>query len=790
MEWFQNNERTIEEVSIAGVMNAVKDSHLQLPLYQRDLIWSEGQISCLWDSLLRGFPLPSFMVVRGNDNNSSRSLAKNGMRTETIAGNNTWHYDVLDGQQRLSAIITGYNQNDTSIRLWIDLSPPRDKNDPQIIKNHPLKFRFWIHPCTRIFPFGFRMEASGEHDFHPMHDDIIYNDLWGSLQETQFAHMDYFQIPLSDTFPWKASCPVPLDELLALSNDEITQENFPKCLENIVNKSREKVLELYGQKFFEHLSGTETKPDNEVVVALSKGLNRIKNAKLALQLVDLDGIGLDEDAGYTFFERIGRGGVPITQRQLAVSRIMLELGCEGNNALVGFQNSAYGKFLETEDIIHALTRVALAETKPSGEQAEDDIDMLELNTVNLQKIKKVPQRWADFRNKLSEYCEKLPDNSNMTKIGKAFKEVFDLLRYDPCSNQYGFPLVQLAHFSRNKEGINPITIHPILLYMLKDTHKKVDLDYIKDDMLRWILFANGFVSDPKNNTLNRKAFEFMNLSKTDFFDQINNIIFTKKGNNKLRNDLGFKWNEPKIAEDGTVGDYSHEFSAIPKPSEVLAMTSKHLILNNSDQTGVNKFILMWNQREGLHKMYGDTPVEHILALFGKGRPFDVDHIIARSCLLYKGEIGQNILKSGCATFFKETEHSNKYFMKDWFFRKCLPNLNGNFRYWPKRLNRADSNCLVKNKMPIKTIIERLKSHPLSDRFENALDCIPWEWSAIDVKNQNLWESLPPIENKWDAELVERFIRLILEREFVLYGNAYMFLTDTKYYEKFSCNGIV
>src|SRR2546428_13734839 len=118
MEWF--NGPSIEEVGIFAVLQAYRCGRVRLPLYQRDAVWSGGRVCALWDSLLRGFPITSFFLVRGKGEDSSRCFAMNGIRGEVRETGNEPYYDVLDGQQRLAAIVAGIGR-DSSIRLWIDL---------------------------------------------------------------------------------------------------------------------------------------------------------------------------------------------------------------------------------------------------------------------------------------------------------------------------------------------------------------------------------------------------------------------------------------------------------------------------------------------------------------------------------------------------------------------------------------------------------------------------------------------------------------------------------------------
>lgn len=79
-------------------------ANVLIPAIQRGLVWKPRQVELLWDSILRGFPIGSFMLSDTKDNPNQ--------------------YHLIDGQQRFNAISLGYNV-DTNPRavLWIDIAP-------------------------------------------------------------------------------------------------------------------------------------------------------------------------------------------------------------------------------------------------------------------------------------------------------------------------------------------------------------------------------------------------------------------------------------------------------------------------------------------------------------------------------------------------------------------------------------------------------------------------------------------------------------------------------------------
>ncbi|MDI1291476.1 MAG: DUF262 domain-containing protein [Methylobacter sp.] len=770
MDLFEKDQ-SIKELLFFEAVTRTDEKNIRLPLYQRDAVWSEGRVCALWDSILRGFPLPLFLLVAGKE--GSRSLTDDGKRKSTDTNTEGDYFDLLDGQQRLNAIRGVTLSKNSTVRLWLDLAPP--SNPP-----HPFKFKYWLHPCTNIFPFGFRMEKSGEHDFRPLEDKEI-REIWEKLQkQAGLESKDFYQIPLADSFPWHAHCPVPLDEVVGLIRNNNTEIEVGALTANIIE-----IAEKYKKAIKPYEKECQS-PDNSVLDKVVKALINLQKRKLAFQLIELSD---DEEDGYTLFERIGRGGVQISQRQLAVSQLMLILGTEGNDVIASFQETKWGALLDTEDVVHALARIAYAMTNKMPEiesvnfdRELRDWDMFDLSTDRLKTMKKDSDHWKKF-------SEKLKFISEETRLKSAFNNIFEALQFKQDENENGFPLVQLAQTNRSGEGISPITLHPLLLWIFKYGGDPLLEKELRDDMLRWIMFANGIASKPKHEGLNRAAFYHVCQRGRLNFALLKSTVFN---NETLSSELGFVCNLPKIDSKGEVVLEELKYKDVPTPKEIVELFARRLILQNVAANGVSKFVLMWNQREALHDMYGATDVQHLPALFSKGRPFDLDHIVARNRFLYSATgIYGNSLLAGAQGVFVQKDILKKSILNEECFRKNLPNMNANYRYWPKHLNRADQDCVVKDKMSLAIIVKQSGNHPLSKNFKGKQDDIGWEWSSIPLQDKSEWECLPPEDYTWNAELIAKFIRIILRREYYLYRNAYLFLNpDCKLNDDFNPDGII
>ncbi len=182
-----------------------------LPALQRGAVWRSYQVEEVWDSLLRGFPIGSFLLtpVKGNERLGQRQL-QNANPAESP------EFYLLDGQQRWSAISLGFRniwqcKADSSLdpvasSLWIDLEPFENRADGRL---------FAFRVVSRAHPWGFkrnnprnRLEARQRRDALTAYEDA-HSDING---------IDFRpgKLPLQHAWPWDAKAPIPFPMLLQL----------------------------------------------------------------------------------------------------------------------------------------------------------------------------------------------------------------------------------------------------------------------------------------------------------------------------------------------------------------------------------------------------------------------------------------------------------------------------------------------------------------------------------------------------------------------------------------------
>ena len=123
------------------------DATYLLPAIQRQFVWMPSQILKLWDSILRGYPIGTILIVESSNKNDfyhARSFCEKFTNSESDEftpegfykiSENGPYYSVLDGQQRLQSIAIGVNE-ESSITMskndWHnDLGENNDKHEPE-----------------------------------------------------------------------------------------------------------------------------------------------------------------------------------------------------------------------------------------------------------------------------------------------------------------------------------------------------------------------------------------------------------------------------------------------------------------------------------------------------------------------------------------------------------------------------------------------------------------------------------------------------------------------------------
>src|SRR5574344_1539198 len=192
---------TLKEISEWGN----DDSEVVIPSIQRGLVWRPKQVELIWDSILRNFPIGSFMLADEINNK----------------------YNLLDGQQRFNAIQLGFMnsfEHDIKSILWVDLLGKEEKNSTR---------KFWIRVTNLSHPWGF----SAADDCHVLsaEDRRLAQELFFN-KGNKFNNKSFYNIPLDKRFEYMQSCwPYIYNEKSLLIPLYMLMKNADKNEEDFIN---------------------------------------------------------------------------------------------------------------------------------------------------------------------------------------------------------------------------------------------------------------------------------------------------------------------------------------------------------------------------------------------------------------------------------------------------------------------------------------------------------------------------------------------------------------------------
>lgn len=173
---------------------------IELPQVQRNFVWKSYQIENLWDSLLRGYPVGSFIFAKINSTSSP---------------------SLLDGQQRATSITLAFQStsseekifNANHIHIYIDLKKPNPNDNRKYI------FRV----ITKSHPWGYRKEDNTK--------PLDRNNIQNALEKYNIEKEEkFYNCELSKFWPYDASLIIPYSIFLNAAKEK---KSFEEVVEKI-----------------------------------------------------------------------------------------------------------------------------------------------------------------------------------------------------------------------------------------------------------------------------------------------------------------------------------------------------------------------------------------------------------------------------------------------------------------------------------------------------------------------------------------------------------------------------
>ena len=117
-----------QSVTFSNLFAEIENGTIKIPQFQRDFVWSKAKSAKLLDSIVKGFPIGTFILWKTNERlRSIRNLG--GVMLPEPPKGDTIKY-LLDGQQRLTSLfvtlkslsVTRNGGSEDFSGFWVDLS--------------------------------------------------------------------------------------------------------------------------------------------------------------------------------------------------------------------------------------------------------------------------------------------------------------------------------------------------------------------------------------------------------------------------------------------------------------------------------------------------------------------------------------------------------------------------------------------------------------------------------------------------------------------------------------------
>lgn len=209
------------------VLEKVRSDNLLLPEFQRDYVWKMEQIEDLFESILAGYPIGSFIFwtpSKESLTNSKPNLYKllskvrerrtaRGEKIDYPLSNNDSFYIVLDGQQRITSLNIGIYGSYRCFKPGKGRSPLSDteefwdEEERELYYNmepeSPKRFCFLTETQAKSKNSFFKIKnLRDETDFKKIKERFIGIDLSGQAKEDlEILHTNFHSKPLINYFP-------------------------------------------------------------------------------------------------------------------------------------------------------------------------------------------------------------------------------------------------------------------------------------------------------------------------------------------------------------------------------------------------------------------------------------------------------------------------------------------------------------------------------------------------------------------------------------------------------------
>lgn len=716
----------VDLLALPGRVTTAGCAQIHLPTFQRGEVWKSQQICELWDSLLRGIPLPSILLGRvGQSAALDHVLAKTGFQPDAQ------DYWLLDGQQRAMALQIGMGLRPREQRLWLDLGWDVDKDGAQ----HGRRFGFFI--CSQARPWGDNLGLNGRSN----NGDVREARRHINAQHALNGRFDC-QISLNQTWPVSAKMPMPVAPLLRWALRQCTAEQITLLgIKKIIDRLGRALRIPEGKKRVSEAS-------ESTILRLQKALQRLHRATITV--VRADELDPDEgsDALMTTFTRLNRNGARLRDDELFYSALKYNMPqCHGLVKAVTAQSPLLGEL----DVLRGFTVLASQKNKTSP---NDGSNHVVAGTALSPELLKTLRGHKEL--KFDE------DIDGYLKQQGLVKQTIETLRWQPGST-HSDPGLPLTLFPR-------LELHswlPVLRWLERRGPGVAVSPLEREALLRFVLIDHLFADWHGGHDSKLR----------DYLDRIDVAVQSGQSLPLPDADGWLKELRVPLAAGGE--------QAYPLPLSPTDVQTRFARQSNRNGwpagddgelwvNGRSRDLLMWAQREAIEDWFG--PLSGVIQHLGEiGKPWDWDHIVPSDFFNHYGAVNQQDISAALSTVWQAMPAVNAD--RAWDIFKSYRNRTGNYRIWPMGFNRKDGDTPPKDKLQL----------PAQNELEPHIVLAQWMETQIQGGHQQAlryasaiqptepWDQAPDKKTHWTRSQMEALLQAVTDREQALYEDMWTFI---------------
>ncbi len=573
---------TIQEIADWQLHRDNDTSKVELPSIQRGFVWKPKQVEDLWDSLLRGYPIGSFLFSK--------------------AGENLY---LMDGQQRSTSIFLGhfnpFNQlNETKAWVikgelpvvWIDLKP----------YTKPDSSKYLVRLTTRSHPWGY--QASNNDSKLSVSDRRTALKLFRQHPDNQGG---YTLFKNSTVFPFDANYPIPLCFFIESQN-----------IEEVIEKIRLHLPNYFSTKEggFENKDAFLILLENDLKQELSEIFDEIKKTKevrIKSNIIDDRVLNEESDSDNpTLFVRINSAGTKLTRDDLIYS--IYKAAFPDLKNLI--ENIGIN-FISPTQVLSLVSRLVASDS-------ENNNYVEKLNVRDFQrKIKN-----TEFKKKLNKLIQ-------TNEIKNLFDKAIKILSCKDNSLFEGeIPPIIIKQFIKKHQELFLFFIYWLYLHK-ENIDEKIELKMVSK-LLLFVWFDFGKIPRLWKEKIKNKNFWNETVNELICWGGVDGIHFPiepellkkyyEQGEviNMFRENNEHKWKLLQV----DVGSEIIEYYKSIKSEEIDITKANEFFGKFIHKIKYNKQMILFAQRECINSTFGDF--NQMDEIEDTNIPWDWDHIYPNS----------------------------------------------------------------------------------------------------------------------------------------------------------------